>query len=43
MLSAQARTRKAAATVEAADGTAEVKPKVRRTRKATAATEPAES
>ncbi len=40
------RTRKAAATVEAveaADGTAEVKPKVRRTRKATAATEPAES
>ncbi|GAA4070402.1 DEAD/DEAH box helicase [Streptomyces shaanxiensis] len=37
------RTRKVAATVEAADGAAEVKPKVRRTRKATAATEPAES
>ncbi|WP_370269102.1 DEAD/DEAH box helicase [Streptomyces sp. V4I8] len=38
------RARKAAATVaEAADGTAEVKPKVRRTRKATAAVEPAES
>ncbi|MDO0911959.1 DEAD/DEAH box helicase [Streptomyces sp. DT2A-34] len=37
------RTRKAAATVEAADATAEAKPKVRRTRKATAATEPAES
>ncbi|MGF0170370.1 DEAD/DEAH box helicase [Streptomyces sp. Marseille-Q5077] len=37
------RTRKAAATVEAADGAAEAKPKVRRARKATAATEPAES
>ncbi|WP_031479307.1 DEAD/DEAH box helicase [Streptomyces bicolor] len=37
------RTRKAAATVETADGTAEAKPKVRRTRKATAAAEPAES
>ncbi|WP_328884327.1 DEAD/DEAH box helicase [Streptomyces sp. NBC_00299] len=37
------RTRKAAATVEAADSAAEAKPKVRRARKATAATEPAES
>ncbi|MFE6173344.1 DEAD/DEAH box helicase [Streptomyces sp. NPDC056464] len=36
------RTRKATATVEAADGTAEAKPKVRRTRKATAAAEPTE-
>ncbi|WP_328430427.1 DEAD/DEAH box helicase [Streptomyces sp. NBC_00443] len=37
------RTGKAAATAEAADGAAEAKPKVRRARKATAATEPAES
>ncbi|WP_369273258.1 DEAD/DEAH box helicase [Streptomyces sp. R11] len=37
------RTRKATATVEAADGAAEAKPKVRRARKATAAAEPAES
>ncbi|MFG2551711.1 DEAD/DEAH box helicase [Streptomyces sp. NPDC048581] len=36
------RTRKVAATVEAADGTAEAQPKVRRTRKATAAAESTE-
>ncbi|GHG96204.1 helicase [Streptomyces lanatus] len=36
------RTRKAAVTAEAADATAEAKPKVRRTRKATAAAEPTE-